>query len=98
MGGYIMTYTLKVLDIIGRDFTCQDAILLKSSIKSNLNDVVILDFEGISTVPTTFFYTLLSDAIYDRGREYIFNHLQVKNLSNSDDYKMVVLGASQNLC
>ena len=93
-----MIYTLNVLDIIGENFTCQDAILLKGSIKSNLNDLIILDFEGISAVPTTFFYTLLSDVIYDRGREYIFNHLQVKNLSNSDDYKMVVLGASQNLC
>ena len=93
-----MTHTLNVLDIIGRDFTCQDAIVLKSSIKSKLNDVVILDFQGISSVPTTFFYTLLSDAIYDKGREYIFNHLQVKNLSNAQDYKMVVLGTSQNLC
>ncbi|MBC8063076.1 MAG: STAS-like domain-containing protein [Clostridiaceae bacterium] len=93
-----MAHILNVLEIVGEDFTCQDAILLKSSIKSNLNDIVILDFQGIGTVPTTFFYTLLSDAIYDRGREYIYNHLQVKNLSNFNDYKMVVLGASQNLC
>ena len=93
-----MAHVLNVLDIIGSDFTCQDAILLKSSIKSKLNDVVILDFQGISSVPTTFFYTLLTDAIYEKGREYIFDHLQVKNLSNSEDYNMVVLGASQNLC
>ena len=93
-----MTHTLYVLDIIGKDFTCQDAILLKSSIRSNPNDVVVLDFEGIGNVPTTFFYTLLSEALYEKGREYIYNHLQVKNLSNLNDYNMVVLGASQNLC
>ena len=93
-----MEHIINVKDIIGTNFTCQDAILLKSQIKSNLTKTVILDFNGINTVPTTFFYTLLSDAIYENGREYLFDHLKVKNLSNSNDYNMVVLGAPQGIC
>ena len=92
-----MDHIVNVKDIIGVDFTCTDAILLKENIKSNLKDTVVLDFHGLNKVPTTFFYTLLSDIIYDKGRSYIFEHVKVKNLTNHDDFNMVLLGAAQNL-
>lgn len=92
-----MDHIVNVKDIIGVDFTCTDAILLKGSIKSKLNDTVILDFNGLNKVPTTFFYNLLSDVIYENGRQYIFDHVKVKNLTNHSDYNMVLLGANQNL-
>lgn len=93
-----MEQIINVKNIIGANFTCQDAILLKKLLNFNSDGTIILDFNDLSIIPTTFFYTLLSDAIYEKGRNYVFEHLKVKNLSNINDFKMVVLGDSQILC
>ena len=89
-----MENIVKVIDVIGEKFTCQDAILLKKQLNFMNFNTVVLDFDGLNKVPTTFFYTLLSDAIYENGREFLSEHLKVKNLSNPEDFKMVLLGTS----
>lgn len=90
-----MSTTVKVEKIIGSNFKCQDAVLLRKYIKDNLSDTIILDFEGINhDVPTTFFYTLLSELLYEKDRKYLLAHIKVKNLSNPDDYRRVILGTN----
>lgn len=93
-----MNKIIIVKDVLGENFGCQDAILLKGIIKDNIDDNLVLDFSGVGNVPTTFFYTLLSDIICQRDRNYIFQHLIVNNLSNYEDYKMVVLGKPSIMC
>ncbi|WP_010239690.1 STAS-like domain-containing protein [Clostridium arbusti] len=88
-----MEKVLNVKDIIGGQFTCEDAILLKSNF-SNDNDTITLDFTGIDEVPTTFFYNLFSDLLYTTDREKSFQHIKVKNLSDISNYNKVVQGTA----
>ena len=85
---------IKIKDILGVDITIEDAILLREIIKSNLNTGVLLDFEGIDRVPSTFLNLLLGDLIISFGRDFIFEQVSVKNLSNYNDYSRVVLGTA----
>lgn len=87
---------IKIKDILGVDITIEDAILLREIIKSNLNTGVLLDFEGIDRVPSTFLNLLLGDLIISFGRDFIFEQVSVKNLSNYKDYSRVVLGTTFN--
>ena len=79
---------IKIKDILGVDITIEDAILLREIIKSN--------FEGIDRVPSTFLNLLLGDLIISFGRDFIFEQVSVKNLSNYKDYSRVVLGTTFN--
>ncbi|AJA47428.1 hypothetical protein CPAST_c13290 [Clostridium pasteurianum DSM 525 = ATCC 6013] len=88
-----MEKVLNVKNIIGGQFTCEDAILLKSKISNN-NDAVVLDFTGIDEVPTTFFYNLFSDLLYTEDRNKSFQHIKVKNLSDIYNYNRVVQGTA----
>ncbi|WP_027632482.1 STAS-like domain-containing protein [Clostridium hydrogeniformans] len=87
-----------VKSVIGIDFDSEDAIVLREFLRDLLNeetrDEVILDFSDIDRVPTTFFCSLLTDLINTKGRDYIINKLGVKNLSNSRDYRRVLLGTA----
>lgn len=87
---------IKIKDILGVDITIEDAILLREIIRSNLNTGVVLDFEGIDRVPSTFLNLLLGDLIIGFGRDFIFEQVSVKNLSNYKDYSRVVLGTTFN--
>lgn len=85
---------IKVRDFLGEDFAVEDAILLREVIQNNINDDITLDFEGIEKVSTTFLNCLFSDLINSIGRLEIFNAIDVKNLSNYNDYSRVVLGTT----
>ena len=87
---------IKIKDVLGVDITIEDAILLREIIRSNLNTGVVLDFEGIDRVPSTFLNLLLGDLIIGFGRDFIFEQVSVKNLSNYKDYSRVVLGTTFN--
>lgn len=87
---------IKVKNVLGADITIEDAILLREMIRNNLNTGVILDFEGLERIPTTFLNLLLGDLINSFGRDFIFKQIVVKNLSNYKDYSRVVLGTTFN--
>ena len=87
---------IKIKDVLGVDITIEDAILLREIIRSNLNTGVVLDFEGIDRVPSTFLNLLLGDLIISFGGDFIFEQDSVKNLSNYKDYSRVVLGTTFN--
>lgn len=88
-----MEKVLNVKNIIGGQFTCEDAILLKNNFPNN-DDTVVLDFDGINEVPTTFFYNLFSDLLYTADRNKSFQHIKVKNLSDIYNYNKVVQGTA----
>lgn len=85
---------INVMDILGENITIEDAILLREIIRNNINLGVILDFDGFDRVPSTFLNTLFTDLIIKFGREYIFEQIDVKNLSNYRDFSRVVLGTT----
>ena len=85
---------IKVKDILGENITVEDAILLREMVRNNLNVGVVLDFEGFKRIPTTFLNMLFGDLINSFGRSFIFNQINVKNLSNYTDYSRVVLGTT----
>lgn len=90
-----MEKTIIVKNVIGTNFSCQDAILLRGELTSNsLENDVVLDFSGIKSVPTTFFYNLFSELLYINSRKYLLEHVKVKNLSNIEDYNKVIRGTT----
>lgn len=91
-----MNMKINVRELIGSDICIEDAIFLREILKNNLNSEndIILDFAGFERVPSTFLTCLLNDLILIFGREYIFEHIDVKNLSNIKDYSRVVLGTT----
>ena len=50
--------------------------------------------EGVNRVSTTFLNCLLNDLITKYGRKYVFQQVDVKNLSNVRDFSRVVLGTT----
>ena len=91
-----MGMNIKVKDFLGNNYSCEDAILLRENIKKNLNSGVILDFDGYDRVPSTFLTCLFTDLKEKLGREYIYQQINVKNISNFSDYSRVVLGTAFN--
>ena len=89
-----MKKSIKVKEILVKDYNIEDAILLREIIRNNLEDGIQLDFEGFNRIPTTFLNCLLSDLIVKYGRKYIFQQINVKNLSNIRDFSRVVLGTT----
>ena len=85
---------IKVRDLLGDNYSIEDAILLREIIRNNLEDGIQLDFEGVNRVATTFLNCLLSDLIEKCGRKYISKQVDVKNLSNVRDFSRVVLGTT----
>ncbi len=85
---------IKVRDLLGDNYSIEDAILLREIIRNNLEDGIQLDFEGVNRVATTFLNCLLNDFITKYGRKYVFQQVDVKNLSNYRDYSRVVLGTA----
>ncbi|SHI87236.1 protein of unknown function [Clostridium amylolyticum] len=85
---------IKVKDFLGKEFAVEDAILLRGYIYDNIGEKIVLDFSDIEKVPSTFFYCLFSELMSNQGRDYVFSHVNVKNLSNSNDYNRVVLGTT----
>ncbi|PJI09427.1 MULTISPECIES: STAS-like domain-containing protein [Clostridium] len=89
-----MEKVINVKSIIGTNFSCQDAVLLKKDILDGRNDNITLDFSGLGNVPTTFFYNLFSELLYINNRKYISDHIKVKNLANINDYYRVINGTT----
>ncbi len=85
---------IKVRDFLGANFETEDAIVLRNYIKQNIDNKIILDFSDINKVSTLFLCCLFTDLINEEGRDYIVSHVNVKNLSNSTDYRRVVLGTA----
>lgn len=89
-----MSINIKIKEFLGDNYSIEDAILLREIVKNNLDKGVVLDFEGFNRIPSTFLTCLFSDLINKMGREYIFKQIDVKNLSNYNDYSRVVLGTA----
>ena len=89
-----MKLSINVKEILGTNYSCEDAILLREIIKSNINSGVELDFDGYSRISTTFLTCLFSELVRNFDRNFIFNQINVKNLSNKNDYSRVVLGTT----
>lgn len=85
---------INVREALGENFAVEDAILLRDQIKENLNEEVVLDFEGLDKVPTTFLTCLFSELINEKGRKAIFEAVNVKNLTNYKDFSRVVMGTT----
>lgn len=83
---------VKVREYLGENFAVEDAILLRSLINDNMGEKIVLDFEGVNRIPSTFLCCLFTNLINVKGREFILEHINVKNLSNYADYSRVVKG------
>lgn len=83
-----------VSNFLGTKLNNEDAIILRGIIDKNLNENIELNFEGIEKVSTTFLTCLFNDLIYRNGRECIIDKVNVKNLSNTNDYSRVVRGTT----
>ena len=89
-----MSMNIKIKDFLGERYSIEDAILLREIVKNNLDNGVCLDLYGLDRIPSTFLTCLFSDLINKFGRDYIFKQIDVKNLSNYNDYSRVVLGTA----
>ncbi|AAK80628.1 hypothetical protein BJV85_001208 [Clostridium acetobutylicum] len=89
-----MEKVINVKSMLGDKFSCQDAVVLKYHILKSKGDDITLDFSGLGDVPTTFFYNLFSELLYSNNRNYILDHIKVKNLANMKDYNRVVKGTT----
>ena len=85
---------INVREFLGENFAVEDAIVLREQIKNNLNEEVVLDFEGLDRVPSTFLTCLFNELINQNGRDRIFNAINVKNLTNYNDFSRVVMGTT----
>ena len=85
---------IKVKEFLGTKLKNEDAIVLRSMIGGNLSKKIELDFYGIEKVSTTFLTCLFNDLINKKGREFIIDKINVKNLSNKSDYSRVVRGTT----
>ena len=85
---------INVREYLGNNLNVEDAIVLREELQEHINEGVTLDFAGVDNVPSTFLNTLFGDLINETGRDNIFQHINVKNLSNYSDYSRVVLGTA----
>ena len=75
--------------------TSQDeATLLKQIIYENIEDYIELDFSGMDKIPSTFFFTLFSDFIYNKNRNFIIDKIKITNLKNPDSYNRMINGTN----
>lgn len=83
-----------IKEFIGDKYSVEDAILVREIVENNLDKGIVLDFKGLERVQSTFLTSIFSNLINKLGREYIFKQIDVKNLSNYNDYSRVVLGTT----
>ena len=57
---------IKVRDLLGDNYSIEDAILLREIIRNNLDQGAILDFDGYDRVPSTFLINLSNYRDYSR--------------------------------
>ena len=55
-----MRKDIKVKNLLGNSYSCEDAIVLKDSIRKNIESGVVLDFEGYDRISTLFLTCLFS--------------------------------------
>ncbi|MEG1003952.1 MAG: STAS-like domain-containing protein [Clostridium sp.] len=85
---------INVREFLGENFAVEDAIILREQIRKNLGEEVTLDFEGLDRVSSTFLTCLFNQLINEKGRDEIFNTVNVKNLTNYNDFARVVMGTT----
>ncbi|MBL4931397.1 MULTISPECIES: STAS-like domain-containing protein [Clostridium] len=85
---------IKIKKCLGEKLAVEDAIIVRDMVEKNIQEEVVLDFEGFKRIPSTFLCCLFTDLINKQGRDYIFNQVNVKNLSNYEDYTRVVKGTA----
>ncbi|MGL4451273.1 MAG: STAS-like domain-containing protein [Sarcina sp.] len=85
---------IRVKEYLGNILNNEDAIILRALINNNLDNKIELDFAGIDKVSTTFLTCLFNDLIYRKGRKLVIDQIDVKNLSNENDYSRVVKGTT----
>ncbi|MGL4571510.1 MAG: STAS-like domain-containing protein [Clostridium sp.] len=85
---------INVREFLGENFAVEDAIILREQIRKNLGEEVTLDFEGLDRVSSTFLTCLFNQLINEKGRDEIFNAVNVKNLTNYNDFARVVMGTT----
>lgn len=85
---------INVKEIIGMNFECEDAILLRNYIENYIDNSVVLDFTDINVVPTSFLYCLFTNLINAKGRDFVASHIKIKNLKNINDFTRVLLGTA----
>ena len=89
-----MKHIIEIKKIIGEKPICEDALLIKREVMNNLQGLVVLDFDGVHEILLMFFYCLFSELLYNSDRNYILSHVEVKNLTNEDVFRMVVRGTA----
>ena len=89
-----MGMNINIKEFIGDKYSVEDAILVREIVENNLDKGIVLDFKGLERVQSTFLTSIFSNLINKLGREYIFTQIDVKNLSNYNDYSRVVLGTT----
>lgn len=85
---------INVKEYLGDQINAEDAIVLRETIKGYVNEGITLDFAGLGDVSSTFLNCLFGDLINESGRNTIFSKVDVKNLTNYNDYSRVVLGTA----
>ena len=45
-------------------------------------------------IPSTFFFTLFSDLIYNKGRNFIIDKIKITNLKNPDAFNRMIKGTN----
>ena len=89
-----MGMNINIKEFIGDKYSVEDAILVREIVENNLDKGIVLDFKGLERVQSTFLTSIFSNLINKLGREYIFKQIDVKYLSNYNDYSRVVLGTT----
>ena len=85
---------LVVKNITDGNTSQDDATLLKQIIHENIGQYIELDFSGIDKIPSTFFFTLFSDLIYNKGRNFIIDKIKITNLKNPDAFNRMIKGTN----
>ena len=85
---------LIVKNITGGNTSQEEATLLKHIIYENIDEYIELDFLDMDKIPSTFFFTLFSDLIYNKGRNFIIDRIKIVNLKNPDAYNRMINGTN----
>jgi hypothetical protein len=86
-----------VKQITGEEVVATDAIIVKGIIKEVLiskDENIQIDFQGVKGVDSSFMSSVFTDLIYQYGRRYLIDKINVINLQNYDSYGRVVYGTS----
>ena len=81
-------------NITGGKTSQEEATLLKQIIYENIEEYIELDFLDMDKITSTFFFTLFSDLIYNKGRNFIIDRIKIVNLKNPDAYNRMINGTN----